>query len=260
MFGGSWRLGRLFGIEVRIDSSWLVIAVLVIYTLYNAYDFQFPRTATPALVVLAVVFGLLFFGSVLAHEMAHAVMARRRGIEVKGITLFLFGGATHAKVDSRGPQDELIVSIVGPLTSALLGGVFILVEQALGGTTTPVAWGFLYLGAVNFLLAVFNMLPGFPLDGGRILRALVWRTTGNFARATRVASIAGQVVGLLIVTAGVVLLTFGDVGRAIWFAAIGWFLAQAARSSGREVLRRRQNTGSEESEVSEPKPSQHDSV
>ena len=218
---------------MRIDSSWLVIAVLVIYTLYNGYEFQFPRSSTPLLVVLAVVFGLLFFASVLAHEMAHAIFARRRGIEVKGITLFLFGGATHAKVDSRGPTDELIVSIVGPLSSAILGGVFIGIDKAMGGAVTPVAWGFLYLGAVNFLLAVFNMLPGFPLDGGRVLRALVWRATGSLPRATRVASIAGQVVGYSIVAAGVLFLSFGNVGRGIWFAAIGWFLAQAARSQGR---------------------------
>jgi Zn-dependent protease len=169
--------------------------------------------------------------------MAHAIFAKRRGIEVKGITLFLFGGATHAKVDSQGPTDELIVSVVGPASSALLGGAFLLLHTVVAEASHEIAWGLLYLGVVNIALAIFNMLPGFPLDGGRVLRALVWRSTGSLIRATRVASIAGQVVGLLIVTAGIYFLTIGQTARAIWFAAIGWFLAQAARTSGREVLK-----------------------
>ena len=229
MFGGSWRLGRILGVEIRVDTSWVFIALLVAYSLHERFRFLFPELTSAGALVLAVAFGLLFFGSVLAHEMAHAVTAKRRGIEVHGITLFLFGGATHAKVDSRRPQDELVISVVGPFTSLVLGGLFLLVTSALGGPEQPVAGGFRYLGGVNIALAIFNMLPGFPLDGGRVLRALVWRATGNFSKATRVASISGQAVGYLMAGAGIVFLTMGLVVTGIWIAAIGWFLAQAAR-------------------------------
>ncbi len=231
MFGSSWRLGRILGIEIRVDTSWIFIALLVAYSLHQTFQARFPQLSSGSALVLAIIFGLLFFGSVLAHEMAHAVTARRRGIEVQGITLFLFGGATHAKVDSRRPQDELVVSVLGPLTSLVLGGLFLLVTQALGGGDQPVAGGFRYLGGVNIVLAVFNMLPGFPLDGGRVLRALVWRATGNFSRATRIASIAGQTVGYLLLAWGLVLLARGFIETAIWTSAIGLFLAQAARAS-----------------------------
>jgi Zn-dependent protease/predicted transcriptional regulator len=240
MFGNSWRLGRIAGIEIRIDTSWVVIALLVTYSLYLQFTQAFESLQAGIAVLLAALFALLFFGSVLTHELAHAVTARRRGIPVRGITLFLFGGATHAKVESRGPREELVVSVVGPVTSLILGGLFLLLAFAgrdlLG---RPVAGGFRYLGMVNLILAVFNMLPGFPLDGGRVLRAIVWRVTGSLSRATRVASVSGQVVGYLIVAAGVFFLTQGVLVTAIWLASIGWFLAQAARNSYEELQIRR---------------------
>ncbi|MGH2691752.1 MAG: site-2 protease family protein [Actinomycetota bacterium] len=255
MFGDSWRLGRIFGIEIRVDTSWIFIALLVAYSLHERFRFLFPRLTSGAALLLAVGFGLLFFVSVLAHEMAHAVMAKRRGIEVHGITLFLFGGATHAKVDSRRPQDELVVSVLGPLTSLVLGGLFLLVTSALGGPDQPVAGGFRYLGGVNIALAIFNMLPGFPLDGGRVLRALVWRATGNFSRATRVASIAGQTVGYLLVALGLVFLAMGaGPTAAIWMGAIGLFLAQAARASydDRQPLPEEKEAGQPEAPPARP--------
>lgn len=240
MFGNSWRLGRIAGVEVRVDTSWVVIALLVTYSLYLQFSQAFRRLAPGAAVLLAAAFALLFFGSVLAHEMAHAILARRRGIPVRGITLFLFGGATHAKVESRGPRDELVVSLIGPATSLALGGLFLLVGiVGREVMARPIAGGLRYLGAVNLMLAIFNMLPGFPLDGGRVLRSIVWRVTGSLSRATRVASIAGQVVGYLIVGIGVVFLTQGVLVSAIWLASIGWFLAQAARSSYEELQVRR---------------------
>jgi Zn-dependent protease/CBS domain-containing protein len=235
VFGASWRLGRIAGIEVRVDASWVVIALLITYSLYLQFTQAFPALSQPEAVVMAVVFSLLFFGSVLIHEMAHAVTARRRGIAVRGITLFLFGGATHAKVESKGPADEFVISVVGPLTSLVLGAAFFGLGLAIRDVNTPWAGGLLRLGLINGILAVFNMLPGFPLDGGRVLRSIVWRVTGNIVRATRVASIAGQVVGYLLIAAGVFFLAQGITVSAIWFAAIGWFLAQAARASYDEV-------------------------
>jgi Zn-dependent protease/predicted transcriptional regulator len=252
MFGNSWRLGRIAGIEVRIDTSWVVIALLVTYSMFLQLDEAYPAFARPGLVVLAVLFALLFFGSVLGHELAHAVVARRRGIPVRGITLFLFGGATHAKVESRGPKDELIVSVVGPLSSLLLAVTFFLLGTALREVFRPLGGGFRYLGFVNLLLAIFNMLPGFPLDGGRVLRSLVWRATGSLSRATRIASIAGQTVGYLLIGVGVFFLTQQILFSAIWMAAIGWFLVQAARSSYQELEVRRFLEGVEAEELMTP--------
>jgi Zn-dependent protease/CBS domain-containing protein len=232
VFGGAWRLGRIGGVEIRVDPSWVVIALLITYSLFLQFSQQLSGLSSGGAVALAIIVAILFFTSVLVHELAHALVARRRGIPVRGITLFLFGGATHAKVEAKGPTDELLVSIVGPVTSLVIGGLCVAIGALASG---PVGAGFRYLGVVNVALAIFNMLPGFPLDGGRVLRSLVWRATGSLDRATRVASIAGQVVGYLLVAAGVFALVQGVLVSAIWLAAIGWFLAQAARSSYAEV-------------------------
>lgn len=252
MFGNSWRLGRLGGIEIRIDTSWVVVALLVTYSMYLQFTAAFERLEGPVAVLLAAVSAVLFFGSVLGHELAHALVARRRKIPVRGITLFLFGGATHAKVESRGPKDEFLISVVGPVTSLVLAGLFFLIGTLVREASRPLGGGLRYLGFVNLILAVFNMLPGFPLDGGRVLRSLVWRATGSLSRATRVASVAGQIVGYLLVAGGAVFLLSGRLISAIWFAAIGWFLAQAARSSYEELQVRRFLEGVEAEDLMTP--------
>jgi Zn-dependent protease len=240
MMGGGWKVGRIAGVEIRIDQSWALIALLVTYSLYVQFSETYRELKTGAAVGLAIGAALLFFGSVLTHEMAHALMSRRRRIPVRGITLFIFGGATHAKVESRGPADEFLISVVGPLTSLVLGAVFGAI--ALAGRSLlpdPVAGAFGYLGWVNIVLAIFNLLPGFPLDGGRVLRSAVWKITNSLSKATRIASIAGQTVGFLLVAVAVMLLIQGNLGGAIWLAFIGWFLTQAARSSYEELQVRR---------------------
>ncbi|MGH2683720.1 MAG: site-2 protease family protein [Actinomycetota bacterium] len=238
--GEGWRVGRIAGVEIRIDQSWTLIALLVTYSLYVQFSYDYRELTTGAGVALAIVAAFLFFGSVLTHEMAHALMARRRKIPVRGITLFIFGGATHAKVESRGPADEFLISVVGPLTSLALGALFAVVAFA-GGSLLPdpVVGALGYLGFVNIALAVFNLLPGFPLDGGRVLRSAVWKISNSLSKATRVASITGQIVGFLLVGVGLMFLLQGRVGNAIWLAFIGWFLAQAARSSYEELRVRR---------------------
>ncbi|HEV8681448.1 MAG TPA: site-2 protease family protein [Actinomycetota bacterium] len=236
--------------EIRIDQSWALIALLVTYSLYVQFTETYRELTTGAAVGLAIGAALLFFGSVLTHEMAHALMSLRRKIPVRGITLFIFGGATHAKVESRGPADEFLISVVGPLTSLGLGAIF--AGVALAGRPLlpdPVTGAFGYLGFVNIVLAVFNLLPGFPLDGGRVLRSAVWRITNSLSRATRIASIAGQAMGYLLVTVGVILLIQGHLGQAIWLAFIGWFLTQAARSSYEELQVRRILEGVEAEDV-----------
>jgi Zn-dependent protease/predicted transcriptional regulator len=232
MFGTSWRLARIAGIEVRIDSSWTVIALLITYSLYLRFSTIYSTLSTVGAVGLAILAAVLFFGSVLAHEMAHALVSQARGIRVQDITLFLFGGATRARVESRGPGDEFIIAVVGPLTSALLAVLFGIIDVfGRDALSRPLAGAFGYLAWVNLLLAGFNLVPGFPLDGGRLLRSVIWRVTGSLNQATRIATGAGQAVGWLLVAGGVAFLLTGNLAGGIWFAFIGWFLVQAARSS-----------------------------
>jgi Zn-dependent protease/CBS domain-containing protein len=236
VFGTSWRVGRVAGIEVRVDSSWVVIALLITYSMYLRLSALYPELSGGGAVGLAVLSAVLFFGSVLVHELAHALVAQARGIRVQDITLFLFGGATRARVESRGPGDEFLIALVGPLTSGLLAGLFGIVA-GLGHDvlSSPVAGTLGYLAWTNLVLAAFNLVPGFPLDGGRLLRSAIWKATGSLARATRVASLSGQGVGWLLVAAGVASLLAGDLAGGIWFAFIGWFLVQAARSSYQDL-------------------------
>jgi Zn-dependent protease/CBS domain-containing protein len=236
MFGTSWRVARIAGIEVRIDRSWTVIALLVTYSLYLRFSFLYGSLSTVGAVGVAILGSVLFFASVLVHELAHALVSQARGIPVQDITLFLFGGATRANVESRGPGDEFLIAVVGPLTSAVLGGVFAVADAlARGPLGRPIGGLFGYLAWVNLVLAVFNLVPGFPLDGGRLLRSAIWKATGNFNRATRFASVTGQGIGWLLVAGGVAFLLTGNLAGGIWFAFIGWFLVQAARSSYQEL-------------------------
>jgi Zn-dependent protease/predicted transcriptional regulator len=236
MFGTSWRVGRIAGIEVRVDSSWVVIALLITYSMYLQVSRVYQDISAGEAVAVGTLATVLFFGSVLVHELAHALVSHARGIRVQDITLFLFGGATRAKVDSRGPGDEFLIAVVGPLTSGLLAGLFgILAGLGRDVLSAPLAGTLGYLAWTNLLLAGFNLVPGFPLDGGRLLRSAIWKTTGSLARATRIASAAGQGVGWLLVAGGVVWLLAGDLAGGIWFAFIGWFLVQAARSSYQDL-------------------------
>src|SRR5690606_8379728 len=195
---------RVAGIEVRLDNSWLLIFVLVLWSLSAGY---LPRIAPEASAAARWGAGLgaalLFFASLLAHELAHALVARRAGIPVPAITLFLFGGASHMEHDPREPATELRVAAAGPLTSFALAGVFAVAAAALGGRLPPLPQALLgWLAWINLALGVFNLLPGLPLDGGRILRAAVWWRTGSIERGTRVASRAGRGLGIGVATLG----------------------------------------------------------
>jgi Zn-dependent protease len=250
MFGTSWRLARIAGIEVRIDSSWTVIALLITYSLYLRFSSIYADLSTGGAVGIAVLAAVLFFGSVLGHEMAHALVSEARGIRVQDITLFLFGGATRARVESRGPGDEFLIAVVGPLTSVILAVLFWAVDVfGRGGLPRPLSGAFGYLAWVNLLLAGFNLVPGFPLDGGRLLRSAIWKASGSFRRATRVASLAGQGVGWLLVAGGVAFLLTGNLAGGIWFAFIGWFLVQGARASYQELQVREMLRGVEAHDV-----------
>lgn len=234
-----FRLGRIFGIEIHIHGSWLIIAALVMWSLSSAaLPADFPQITGVARLLMASVITLLFFISLLAHELGHSVVAMARGIPVHRITFFLFGGMAQTSKDSRTPGEEFLIAVAGPLTSFLLAAFsFTLWYVGQGAGWSPVVAGIaLYIGVLNLVLGVFNMLPGFPMDGGRVLRALIWKATGSVTSATRWASRVGAGMAWLLILLGFWQMTTGDVMGGIWLIFIGWFIRHAARSSYRQHL------------------------
>lgn len=224
-------LGSIAGIDVRVHRSWVLIALLIVGSFLSR--FVVLGYALPPAVVMALAGALLFFTSVLVHEFAHALEAQHRGVQVRGITLFLFGGATEMSGEVRRPRDEFAVTAIGPFSSFVLAALFGLVAVYTGRVgLAAVAQVAGMLGWINLALGVFNLLPGAPLDGGRILRALVWALTGDRRRALRVAARAGQLIGALIMGLGLLqlLLVPGAALGGIWFVVIGGFLMFAAQS------------------------------
>lgn len=238
--GKSLRLGRILGIPIEINITWLVIFLLLTVLLANRFDSLPLRWPVYQQWIVAIVTVGLFFLSVLAHELSHSLVALSRGIPVTGITLFIFGGVSHLASEPRRPSEEFLISVVGPLTSlalAVIAGA-ILVWVSPGNWLWPtryassvemvaflLAWG-------NLTVGIFNMIPGFPLDGGRVLRAIVWAGSGSHLKATRVAARCGQGVGLLMMVGGVLYIVLWDNWiDGIWAAVIGFFLLSVATSS-----------------------------
>jgi Zn-dependent protease len=254
VIGGGIRIGRLFGIEIRIDGSWLVIAFLIGWALFAQFQLVFPDIETPEAVLLGAVTAILFFASVLLHELSHSVVARRLGVPVESITLFLFGGVTKTKTEAQTAGDEFRIAVVGPVTSLALAAVFWVLVVGLGDAVSdPVAYGLGYLGWINLVLGAFNLLPGFPLDGGRVLRSILWKRTGSITRATRGAALGGQMVAWALMAFGIVEVFSGNLG-GLWLAAIGWFLLQAAGASVREVVVQRSLRGVRAGDLMSPNP------
>jgi Zn-dependent protease len=248
VFGRGWRVGRIGGIDIRVDGSWAIIAALLTFNLWAFFSEpgRFPEIGSGGAFVFAVLTAASLFGCLLGHELAHAGMCRARGIEVSGITLFIFGGATHAKIESRGPADEFLVTVVGPLTSAALGGLaWVTLRLVHDATSGPARFMLAELAVLNLTLAVFNLLPGFPLDGGRLVRAGLWGLTKDLGKATRIAARIGQGMAILLVPAGFYLAARWDQSAIgfIWPAFIALFLFQSAsatlaRADQRKVLER----------------------
>jgi Zn-dependent protease len=233
MFPRAFRIARISGIDVRVDPSWLIIAALVVWSFLS----RFTVGDRPGVVALAMALGasLGFFGSVLAHELAHALEARHRNLEVHGITLFLFGGVTEMDMRTKTPRDEFAVAAVGPYTSFVLAAAFGLITAGIDEyveSLTAVSAVTGILGWINLGLALFNLVPGAPLDGGRVLRSGLWQLTGNRHRAGILASRAGQLVAALLwgFAMFVVLNRPEALFSALWLAFIGWFMFNAARN------------------------------
>jgi len=236
MFVNAVRLGRMFGIEVRIDPSWLVIAFLFGWSFYAQFGLEFPGLESGARILLATGSVVVFFGSVLLHELSHSVVAQRLGITVEGITLFLFGGVTKTKMEARQPRDEFLIAIVGPVTSLVLAGMLWVTANSVGSLLPePVQYALGFLAWLNLVLGLFNLLPGFPLDGGRVLRSILWRATGSLSRATRGAARGGKAIAAIMICFGLIMVFQGNLG-GLWLAAIGWFLFMAAAASDQDVM------------------------
>ena len=239
-----WTIARIAGIRIRIDWTWLIIFGLVTITLaIGYYPIVVPALSTATYWVLGAISSILLFVAVLLHELAHSLVARREGLPVQSITLFVFGGVSQIEEEPRTAGEEFSLAIVGPLTSLVLGGVFVGLSALLGPATAAGAAVATYLAIINIGLGVFNLLPGFPLDGGRVLRAILWAITNNLRRATRIAALVGQGFAFLLIFGGVALIFSGAFLTGIWLAFIGWFLNNAAQASYRDLIIRQSLEG-----------------
>jgi Zn-dependent protease/predicted transcriptional regulator len=241
MFRGGIPIGKIFGISLRLDYSWFFIFVLITWALAAQY---FPSTQPTWSLWLKIGAGIiasfLFFGSVLFHELMHSLVALKEGIQIQAITLFFLGGVSQMTGEPKTAGDEFRMAAAGPFSSLVLGGLFLGIYFALRGVINEaaqfVAAISMYLGLINILLGVFNLIPGFPLDGGRVLRSLIWWRSRNFQRATKIASNIGRAIGFLFILGGIWLAFTGNFFNGLWLVFIGWFLETAASGSYRQVL------------------------
>lgn len=226
----AFRIGRLFGIELLVDTSWLLIFSLVTWSLTSLLAGWHPDWSIATRIIVAVLAAFAFFASVVFHEMAHALVARGYGIPVRDITLHMFGGVANIEKEPPTARSEFFMAVVGPIASILLGIAFVIV-----GVMTSSEMLARWLGPINVTIGVFNLIPGFPLDGGRILRAIIWKATGSLEKATRWSTTMGNLVGWMFIVMGA-FMAFGyavpffgrGLGGGIWLALIGFFLRNAA--------------------------------
>jgi Zn-dependent protease/CBS domain-containing protein len=238
MNGSRFRVASIAGIDVYIHWSWLIIFALLTWSLGDFYYTHFHTWNRGTAYSIAATSAILLFVTVLLHELAHSFTARARGLPVDTITLYLFGGVSSLTEEPRDAPTELLVAFAGPLTSlALSGFCFLLFVVGRGSWPSEVVAVLNYLAVINLLLAAFNMIPGFPLDGGRVFRAIVWMLTKNRRRATAIATTVGQSIGYLFIFAGLAEAFFGgDVAGGIYLAFIGWFLQSAAGATNQQAV------------------------
>ncbi|HKP38095.1 MAG TPA: site-2 protease family protein [Pyrinomonadaceae bacterium] len=235
------KLGRIFGIEIGLHYSWVIIALLITLSLAQHFRMNNPRWGDAVIWTSAIVTGLLFFAAIVVHELSHALVARTRNLPVRSITLFALGGVAMIEKEAVDAKTEFWMGIAGPITSFLIGLLCLALAWVLGwnpeviAQTPPVAI-LMWLGVINIALAVFNMVPGFPLDGGRVLRAIIWWITGNAIRATAIAARVGQIVAFGFIILGIFRFFSGAGFGGLWLAFIGWFLLDAARASYAQLM------------------------
>ena len=232
---GRFEVVKIWGIPIRVHFSWLLVFGLVTWSLAAGYfPHEYPGWAARAYWAVGAVTALVFFASILVHELGHSWVALRNGIPIRSITLFVFGGVAQIAREPGAPGVELRIAIAGPATSFVLAALFAGIWQVVRDVpilAAPAIW----LARINFMVAAFNLIPGFPLDGGRLLRALVWRWTGSLRRASEAASFMGQLVAFAFIGWGIFTVLGGDVIGGMWIAFIGWFLQNAAAASRAEA-------------------------
>ena len=234
MLNGNIRLGRIGGVEIRVNWSWLVIFALIVWSLEaGIFPSQNPGLSKGTYLGMAVAAAVLFFASLLLHELGHAWEARREGMEIDGITLWLFGGVAQFKTRFPSAGAEFRIAVAGPLVSLVLGVVFVLI--ALAGLPSAVDGVAAWLGYINLALLVFNLIPALPLDGGRVLRGALWQIRGDLAWATRIAADVGRGFAYLFIGLGIAMFIFEGSFSGAWLAFIGWFLLQAATAEARYI-------------------------
>jgi Zn-dependent protease len=254
MVRGGIPIGKAFGISLRLHYSWFLIFALVTWALAAVY---FPSTHPTWSLALKIGAGLItsifFFGSVLFHELMHSIVAIREGIQIQAITLFFLGGVSQMTGEPKTAGDEFRMAAAGPFSSLVLGGLFLGIFYLLRGYTSELAQFVaaisFYLGLINILLGVFNLIPGFPLDGGRVLRSIIWWRSRNLQSATRIASNIGRAIGFLFIIGGIFLAFTGNFFNGIWLVLIGWFLETAASSSYKQLMLQEMLKGHTASEV-----------
>lgn len=243
------RIARLFGIEIKLDWSWLLILMLIVWNLTSAFSQAHPDWGMLFSVSMGLLAAILFFLSVLLHELAHSLVAKSQGIPVSDITLFLFGGVSNIREEPKSPGSEFMMAVMGPVTSLVIGFLLLVLSgiglraenlrdlnimqflEELGALRTILVW----IGSVNVILGLFNLIPGFPLDGGRVLRSIIWSVTGNLRKATQWASYIGQAIAWIMIVTGMAMIFgiripfFGQgLIDGVWLILIGWFLNNAA--------------------------------
>jgi Zn-dependent protease/CBS domain-containing protein len=256
----SFSLGHIGGIEILINYTWFFIFALLTWSLAQGFFPNYlPGWSTPTYWLMGAAAAILLFASVLLHELAHSMVAKSRGIPVKNITLFIFGGVSNIEKEPDSPQIELRMAAVGPVTSLILAGIFWGSFQLLSNQHNPGTALLYYLAAINGLLGLFNLLPGFPLDGGRLLRAFLWRRSGNLIRATITAATVGRYLGWGFIGFGFFELFTGNFLGGIWIAFIGWFLSSSADASRNEITLREHLSGTKVKEIMDTNPDSTDS-
>lgn len=242
----AFRIGRIFGIAVEVDYTWFIVFFLVAAGLSTElFASRLPGLSLGARWLVGGFTAVLFFASVLLHELSHSLVAVRNGLGITGITLFLFGGVAKMTDEPKSAGAEFKIAIAGPLMSVVLAMGFLALTfiLRLTGASEVLAAIFSWLGWMNGMLAVFNLLPGFPLDGGRVLRAGLWHALANLGEATRIAATFGQAIGVLMIVGGIFMVVAGRNLGFLWIALIGWFLSQAAQSSYQQMVLRQALSG-----------------
>lgn len=250
----SLRIGKIVGITIYIHISWVIILVLLTLSLAtNWFPLLYKGWSSPTYWIVSLLSALLLFVAVLLHELAHSLVARARGLPVNNITLYIFGGVSNIEEEPKSPGVEFQMAFVGPVVSLLIGIIAYLLDLAVrNGSPLDGILG--YLAISNILLGIFNLIPGFPLDGGRVLRSIIWKASGSLRKATRATTIVGQIIAYLFILWGIWQFFGGNILNGIWIGFIGWFLLNAAQSANAQVMLQTMFKGVTVGKVMNPSP------